>query len=615
MIYIDLLDDLDIAITYDTEIKEMSKEVRRTLKDIFRFDKNLECFVGHIEDLTESTIQRLSFFDKVDIDSDIDLKNIDRMVSDYCPIDLLDIPFYSRLLKAPPKTERQRIAIKRMLKNSAMLINGDVGTGKTYMTIGAMNHYLKKNVVGKIIIITVPIVKKNWKYEMSKKFGMYLSEDDFYIVDSERNRNPFQSDKKVIIMSHDNMTLLTKDKYRELGKGPPDKQYFRKNPLESDIKSWANNEEILCVVDESHKIKNPTSWRFKTIVPMMSEIAKVRIALTGTLAPNEWIDKYGQMRFLSKKLVGGLPYQEFKEDTCILGNGYSKYAISSYIPEKIKKWDKRWKPYIFRVPKEKVVDVYTRKLMVELSEEHLKIYQTLVQETLYALREKNGKLDFQKVKNAFPYLLLSLADPIMVKDKLIGNNLGLLKDWSLEKNAKFQITKELIKDKCDEENEKMIIWLNNPRVIDDLAKELSDYKPYVIHGQLKYKKGQTKEDYRDEIIEKFNDPTDKVKLLIANPPTIGTGANIVGANNSVFWNLPFDYGQITQTRGRYNRYGQVRAINEWFLVAENTLDEIAFSGMEIKAGLNDTTIDHEVLTVKEYREIFEGRYNIWKTLA
>ncbi len=470
------------------------------------------------------------------------------------------------------------------------------------------------NITDHVLVITHPIALRNWRKEFLM-FGKNYEEDDFYIVDSVKARTPFQSGKKVIIMAFQHAIILVRDKYKEKKKELTKRSHIvNKNPLKSDILTWSD--KFTCILDESHLIKNPRTLTYKCIVPMLSEIATQRFAMTGTFKPNKWVDAYSQMQFVSKKLVGNMSYEQFVRDTCVVGSPFSdkedyNLDIVSIIPEKKEKWEKVWKPYITRIEKKDEVEVRTKKVLVDISNIHREVYQSLISDTLFKIREHGGGIDFVKVVNSFPYLLLALADPVMLEKQDFYNQISGIKSWDITKNEKLKISKYIVEEKYAL-GEKTIIWLENPKVIEALVPHFKKYNPLIVHGQQKVPKGLTKTEFRDLIIDKINNENSEHRLLIANPAIVGIAQNIVGANNEILWRGDFNFGRITQARGRINRIGQKRDINSYFLIAENTIDELAFYAYEHKASLNDIKIKFRTLTKEQYRLLFEGKFNLWE---
>lgn len=76
-----------------------------------------------------------------------------------------------------------------------------------------------------------------------------------------------------------------------------------------------------------------------------------------------------------------------------------------------------------------------------------------------------------------------------------------------------------IKTLKQNKNNKVIIFLHYNDSISTLAKNMSKYNPLVLTGSVPSKK-------RDDLIEKFNQPNPKYRLLIANPQVGGTGYDL-----------------------------------------------------------------------------------------
>lgn len=87
---------------------------------------------------------------------------------------------------------------------------------------------------------------------------------------------------------------------------------------------------------------------------------------------------------------------------------------------------------------------------------------------------------------------------------------------SLKINIFERMTRKTLKEN---KNNKVIVFLHYNDSIDTLNRLMSDYNPLVLTGSVPSKK-------RDELIEKFNRPDRKYRLLIANPQVGGTGYDL-----------------------------------------------------------------------------------------
>ena len=94
-----------------------------------------------------------------------------------------------------------------------------MGLGKTYQTIGIINHLIAYNEIDKILIL-VPVEGLQVWVDEFKKFATFDIdyENDIYIATS-KNRKPFQSSHKICIMTPDTFRMLSDEQYKLQNKG------------------------------------------------------------------------------------------------------------------------------------------------------------------------------------------------------------------------------------------------------------------------------------------------------------------------------------------------------------------------------------------------------------
>jgi len=573
----------------------------------FKFDPSEKVWLtspikvsGVIEDLMDVDVINIS---------DEDLTKIELASNSKPSITHTGIRYQNKLLKSEPLGSYQVEGIKESLRKNGFIFNWGTGTGKTYTTISVQNHLFKHGYTNKLIILTIGAVLYNWKREL-QMFGNF-KEDDIQIVTSD-NKEPFDKDKKVLIMTYNTYRIISEYWAKKIKK----REVKRPKQTYLPIRTWSDG-KCSIILDEAHKIKTPTSKRSKWTMISSDEYVH-KIIATATLTPKDFLDIYAPMSFLDKALVNNLSFNDFKEDVAYLGNRFSKYAVTGFKDERIEHWKSVFDPFISFVNKrdviaDKLAEFNRKPIFMELTDEQQSIYKRVI-ETFLFKNVKDGKviIDVKEVKNTFPYALQALSDPLLLldNDKIQEDSsvYPLLKKWKFNKSVRLEYCDSIIKDHLEEEpNSKFLIWCINPNTIERLAKHYSKYDPLFIHGSST-PSGVEKNKHRDDIINEF-EKSNTHKILIANPPTIGVGQNIKAANVSIFWNRDFNYESYEQAQGRNDRPGGPwEEIYEYDLIFDRSLEVAVEKRLNDRKDLNKMFANEGVISKENIKNIFLGKF-------
>src|SRR5208282_3442241 len=306
---------------------------------------------------------------------------------------LLRVPPY---LGKSPNEQFQKDCIKKGIRQNRLAYFLGMGLGKTYITINVLNHLFAWKAIDHILIISPSEGIYNWKVELMKFNSWELKEEEIYIANAE-NRNPFDEQYKVVIMTYRTFLMLSDDAYttstgKKVKRTTIDKNGHRKKtqPYRHPtiyFDCWGSTEKRAIILDESHKIKEHKASQSYTI-GLHKHFFKYRYILTGTPSPNVFTELYSQMKFLDDALVPS--YSEFISEIANLGNRFSDYAINYIYPEKQEEYEKKWSPWVIRLQTEEAIDLpplYVKKIYAELPHKQKDIYQKLIEYVLTILKE------------------------------------------------------------------------------------------------------------------------------------------------------------------------------------------------------------------------------------
>lgn len=538
--------------------------------------------------------------------------------------------------KFPPKGDYQIEDATRMACYGRFGNFNKQGTGKTYESIQAVNQMFFHKLIDKVLIVVIPVLTYNWKREMLE-FSNLFSEEDFLIITESNREKIYEKDlPKIVITSYDTFRLCSDYAYKQENPYKPftkiikpiekycednkidisktteeqlekinKKLYnekvknYRKEQL--DFSWWGDNR--LIILDESHKIKNMSARRTQ-ILHKHKHFFDYRFCLTGTPHPQGVQDLYSNLKFLDDNLVDS-DYVSFLHTLGEVGNGFSKYALASIDEEKANKFLERIKPYYCRRFLRDVVkdlpEVIWKPIYIPFEGMQKQIYQSIVNEELTTLKEEKGVIKYKDLIVKFPYMMSVLSDPLLVADKIL--EFGGLKNWKFEDSLKFKTANSLIDSILEDGDEKIVIWEEHPDTIDRLGKAFEKYNPICISGTTT-PKGREKYEWRDEQINKFK--TDKkVKILIANPATLGTGTNLQFVRHVIYFSRNADFVNWDQSVSRTERIGMVGDVIYYILIMDNSLDVHMDTILKDKETL-DRLFLKQGLTTKDCKDIFAG---------
>ena len=138
--------------------------------------------------------------------------------------------------------------------------------------------------------------------------------------------------------------------------------------------------------------------------------------------------------------------------------------------------------------------------------------------------------------------------------------------------AKLDVLEGLLEGSGDAQT---IIWSWHPGTLDWLARVLP-YTAVTYHG------GTSPKD-RERAIAVFN--SGQARLFLGNPSAAGVGLNLPNANIRVFWDSDFSPTDVQQAAGRNERGLMHEPKIEYRLVAQGTVEELAWESQVRKENL------------------------------
>jgi len=463
--------------------------------------------------------------------------------------------------------EHQLVALEKSWDKEEYAYFMEMGTGKSKVLIDNIAILYDKGKINAAMIIAPKGVYRNW---LSSEIPTHM---------------PSHIQYKSVLWTA--LTSKTKDKeYQSLFETDYNLHIFIMNVEALSTpkgiafaRKFLSCHNTLIAVDESTTIKTPKAARTKNIIGIAS-LAKYRRILTGSPITKSPLDLYTQCKFLNEDLLGFSSYYSFQNRyACMVDKwfgGRKVSVIKSY--QRLDELSKSIEPFSYRVLKEDCLDLPDKiyiKREVELTEEQLKMYQSMKIVAMAALKGKVVKA---------PHVLTQLMRLHQITCGHVMTESGEIVD--IENNR----LKELI-NILEEVEGKVIIWSHYTHDIRKVSAELK--KIYGENSVVEYY-GKTESETRQKSIDKFQDPQSPVRFFIGNPQTGGYGITLTAANTVIYYSNGYDLEKRLQSEDRAHRIGQKKSVTYIDLIAEKTVDEKIVKALRKKINIASEVLGEEL---------------------
>lgn len=410
----------------------------------------------------------------------------------------------------------------------------DVGTGKSITSLALYEQKLVQKKCKKLLIVCLCAKLNEWKCDCERFFPF----SRVIILDNKK-----KSKEKFLYGDFD-IAIIN----------------FEKTWRYEDLRLINNDYYI--IIDESHKIKEPTT-KVGKFMKEISYLTPYKCILTATPMGNGYIDLYNQFYFLG---LIGTSYQQFKDDYCneqliyYPGMRPFKKIVGYHHTEELDLLVNKYARYYERkidddlVPSEIVIPF-------ELDKNYNKIAKNRVYEDISLDKVTSKRLG-----------LKSLCSGTIMGNALVDATGDLHREYQLN-TYKLDWVKSFLEDF----NERVVIFYMFDHQRDQLYDMIKKTKRPVARYCAEYK---------EEDIFNENDNA----VVLVQYKSGATGIDWLKQSYvCIFYCLCDSYIEFTQAKGRINRHGQTKKPLYYILISKgsNSVDELNYKALESKQDFND----------------------------
>lgn len=335
----------------------------------------------------------------------------------------------------------------------------------------------------------------------------------------------------------------------------------------NDIEQLMNHEFDYVILDESQNIKNVDAQMTKAVWLLK---ARHRLAISGTPIENNLTELYSLFHFLNPAMFGSMKDFNDRYAAPIQKDGDADAATAL-----------RTKIYPFmlrRLKKDVIVDLPERTeqtLMVEMSERQAALYE---ERRRYFAGEVEAAFRSRGAEKARFELLRALGELRQIASVPEEKTDGAIASPKIE----LLVANVL---QAVENGHKVVVFYNFLAGIELTGQQLD--KAGVGYDVMT---GATQN--RRRVVENFSDNPD-CKVLLMTVKTGGVGLNLVCADTVFIAEPWWNKAAEDQAINRLHRIGQKNAVNCYYMITANTIEEKIRQLQEQKSALVDAVISSD----------------------
>ncbi|MFJ7048857.1 DEAD/DEAH box helicase [Streptomyces sp. NPDC101112] len=348
------------------------------------------------------------------------------------------------------------------------------------------------------------------------------------------------------------------------------------------LASWLRAAPAMIILDEAHRMKLGARGIYGSACMALGPLARRRLILTGTPAPNGARDLENLLSFV-------WPGHGRRVVTQAVAGGDLSHASNVLRPlfTRTTKSELGLPPYETRIRR------------VDMPPLHREVYDALVGR--YTARAQAARSDFDALGKAMLRLLMAATSPALL---LEGESRYAALEYQVpplavpETDSLFSLMQNLpsyeLSPKYKEAlsivasnaavGRKTLVWTTFVRSLTTMERLFASYEPAVVHGGTPD---------REEQLKRFREDSD-CHVLLSNPATLGEGISLHHVcHDAVYVDRDFMAGRFLQSLDRIHRLGLAPGTETrvTVLASEGTIDEVVALRLEEKLDFMGRILD------------------------
>lgn len=308
-------------------------------------------------------------------------------------------------------------------------------------------------------------------------------------------------------------------------------------------------EDYTLLLDESSQIQNPKTKRTKAILNLKPENI---ILLSGTPVSGKYENLWSQAHLLGWKISESLFLRQYVNWETIEVGGFFQKIVDKENPyrneERMKK-KLRQNGAVF-MKTDEVFDL---------------------PEQVFTIREVTKNKQYKEFER---HRYVDLGDVEIIGDTTLTARLGLRQLAGIYSKEKLESFKDLI----ESTNERLIVFYNFNKELDELIKLVGE-RPYgIVNGSEKN-------------LEPYETESDSITFIQYQAGS--HGLNLQKANHIIYYTLPENSELFEQSKKRTHRIGQEKTCFYHILMVENSIEEKIYETLQKRQDYTDELFKEE----------------------
>lgn len=327
--------------------------------------------------------------------------------------------------------------------------------------------------------------------------------------------------------------------------------------FESSLKMFCETRDVGVFLDESQKIKTPTSSLTSAFL-RISSFFKKRVIITGTPIANRPYDIWSQIYFLDSGESLGDNFKEFKKEYDLSNEMSNDSEIQDAFIQSLQKVFPKISSFIVRETKD--------GCSIELPQKkyyHIASKWESRQWDLY----NDIKKDFSTYVQREDKIIEESAEGVLkriLRLQQICSLPTLVDDSYALRPGKLDDLDDLI-DEIESRREKVILWTQFTGTANYLCKYLQSKNAKIVTGKISIER-------RNKNLAAFKH-NDEVMCLVATYGAAKEGLTLTVANNAIFFDRSLSLDDYVQSQDRIHRISQTKNCNLYILEMENSIEQ------------------------------------------